>query len=192
MIASKLNNEASATERRQKQFTYLRESKMELESLQDLFVDSLKDLYSAETQITKALPKVIKAASTPELQEALQNHLEETEEQIERLEKIFHRLGEKPTGKKCKAMEGLVAENKEMIEENAEPEVMDAGLIVGCQKIEHYEIAGYGAMITFAKILGDNESAKLLQQTLAEEEKADKKLTEVAQSTINVQAAANG
>jgi ferritin-like metal-binding protein YciE len=163
---------------------------MKLESLQDLFVDSLKDLYSAETQITKALPKVIKTASTPELQEALQNHLEETEGQIDRLEKIFQRLGEKPTGKKCKAMEGLVAENKEMMGEDAEPEVMDAGLIVGCQKIEHYEIAGYGAMITFAKILGDNESAKLLQQTLAEEEKADKKLTEVAENTINVQAVA--
>jgi ferritin-like metal-binding protein YciE len=163
---------------------------MELESLQDLFVDSLKDLYSAETQITKSLPKVIKAASTPELQEALQNHLKETEGQIVRLEKIFNRLGEKPTGKKCKAMEGLVAENKEMMGEDAEPEVMDAGLIVGCQKIEHYEIAGYGSMITFAKILGDHESAKLLQQTLVEEEKADKKLTEVAESTINVQAAA--
>jgi ferritin-like metal-binding protein YciE len=162
---------------------------MELESLQDLFVDSLKDLYSAETQITKALPKVIKAASTPELQEALQNHLKETEGQIGRLEKIFQRLGEKPTGKKCKAMEGLVAENKEMMGEDAEPEVMDAGLIVGCQKIEHYEIAGYGSMITFAKILGDNESAKLLQQTLVEEEKADRKLTEVAENTINVQAA---
>jgi ferritin-like metal-binding protein YciE len=163
---------------------------MELESLQDLFVDSLKDLYSAETQITKALPKVIKTASSPELQEALQNHLKETEGQIKRLESIFERLGEKPTGKKCKAMEGLVAENKEMMGEDAEPEVMDAGLIVGCQKIEHYEIAGYGSMITFAKILGDTQSAKLLQQTLAEEERADKKLTEVAESTINVEAAA--
>jgi ferritin-like metal-binding protein YciE len=162
---------------------------MELETLQDLFVDSLKDLYSAETQITKALPKVIKSASSTELKEALQSHLTETEGQVKRLEKIFERLGEKPTGKKCKAMEGLVAEGKEMMEEDAEPDVMDAGLIVGCQKIEHYEIAGYGSLITFAKILGDHESAKLLQETLAEEVHADKKLTDVAQRTINVHAA---
>jgi len=164
---------------------------MELESLQDLFVDSLKDLYNAETQITKALPKVIKTASSPELQQALESHLKETEGHVQRLEQIFERLGEKPTGKKCKAMEGLIAENKEMMGEDAEPDVMDAGLIVGCQKIEHYEIAGYGSMVTFAKILGDNESAKLLQQTLVEEDKADKKLTEVAESTINLQAASH-
>ena len=162
---------------------------MEMNDLQDLMVENLKDLYSAETQLLKALPKVAKGADNEQLKSALTMHLKETEGHVQRLETIFKQLGEKPTGKKCKGMEGLIEENKEMLEEDAEPEVMDAGLIVGCQKVEHYEIAGYGSAVTFAKLLGNNEAARLLAQTLDEEERADKKLSEIAESSINVEAA---
>ena len=162
---------------------------MEMTDLQDLMVDNLKDLYSAETQLLKALPKVAKGVENSQLRQAIQVHLKETEEHVRRLEQIFSDLGEKPTGKKCKGMEGLIEENKEKLEEDAEPEVMDAGLIVGCQKVEHYEIAGYGSAVTFAKLLGNDEAARLLAQTLDEEERTDKKLTEIAESSINLQAA---
>jgi ferritin-like metal-binding protein YciE len=162
---------------------------MEMETLQDLFIENLKDLYSAETQILKALPKVAKKVESDQLRQALEMHLKETEGQVQRLEKIFQKLGEKPTGKKCHGMEGLLEEAKELMGEDVDAEVLDAGLIVDCQKVEHYEIAGYGSVVTFAKLLGDNESARLLAQTLDEEEKADKKLTRIAESTINVQAA---
>ena len=161
---------------------------MEMQSLQDLMVENLKDLYSAETQILKAGPKMAKAVENEQLRTALEQHLKETEQQVKRLEQIFQDLGEKPTGHKCKGMEGLLTENKEMMEEDADPDVLDAGLIVGQQKVEHYEIAGYGSAVTFAKLLGNNKAAKLLAQTLAEEKKADELLTKLAESTINVEA----
>jgi ferritin-like metal-binding protein YciE len=162
---------------------------MELSNLQDLLVENLKDLYSAETQLLKALPKVAKKVDNEQLREALTMHVKETEGQVKRLEQILGKMGEKPGGKKCHGMEGLIEEAKEMMEEDAEPDVLDAGLIVDCQKVEHYEIAGYGSAVTFAKLLGDDESARLLAQTLDEEERADKKLTEIAESSINIEAA---
>jgi ferritin-like metal-binding protein YciE len=161
---------------------------MEMSNLQDLLVENLKDLYSAETQMLKALPKVAKAVESEELRAAVQQHIKETETHAERLEQVLTKMGEKAKGKKCKGMEGLLEENKEMLEEDAEPDVMDAGLIVGMQKAEHYEIAGYGSAVTFAKILGDEESARLLAQTLDEEEATDKKLTQIAESSINLEA----
>jgi len=162
---------------------------MEMSNLQDLLVENLKDLYSAETQILKALPKVAKKVENEQLRDALTMHVKETEGQVKRLEQILSRMGEKPGGKKCHGMEGLIEEAKEMMEEDADPDVLDAGLIVDCQKVEHYEIAGYGSAVTFAKLLGDNESARLLAMTLDEEERADKKLTAIAESTINIDAA---
>src|SRR3954467_15936241 len=164
-----------------------RRNVMEMESLQDLFIEELKDLYSAENQILKAGPKVAKAVENEELKAALQEHLKITETHVDRLEKIFKKLGAKPTGKKCHGMEGLLEENKELLGEDAEQEVLEAGLIVGQQKVEHYEIAGYGSAATFAKLLGDDESARLLAQTLEEEKQADKMLTQIAEQ-INVQA----
>jgi ferritin-like metal-binding protein YciE len=161
---------------------------MEMQNLQDLMVENLKDLYSAETQLLKSLPKVVKKVEHPELKAALEQHVEETRTQIQRLEQIFEQLGEKPKGKHCKGMEGLLEENKEMMAEDADPDVMDAGLIVGCQKVEHYEIAGYGSAVTFAKLLGNKEAAQLLAQTLDEEERTDKKLTQLAKKAINLQA----
>jgi len=161
---------------------------MALESLHDLYVDELRDLYSAESQLLKALPKMAKAASDEGLRAAFQEHLEVTRGQVERLERIFKRLGERPTGKKCVAMEGLIAEGKEMMGEDAPPSVMDAALISAAQKVEHYEIAGYGCVRTYARLLGDDDAAELLQETLDEEGEADKKLTELAESAINVEA----
>jgi len=161
---------------------------MEMASLQDLFVHDLKDLYNAEIQLTKALPKMAKAASEPALKEAFQTHLKETEVQIERLEKIFEELEENPKGKKCKAMEGLIEEDKELMEEDADPSVMDAGLIGAAQKVEHYEIAGYGTVRTYAQMLGNEEAARLLQQTLDEEGATDKKLNQLAMQCINAEA----
>lgn len=162
---------------------------MKMSNLQDLMVENLKDLYSAETQMLKALPKVAKKVENEQLREALTMHVKETEQQAKRLEQILGKMGEKPGGKKCHGMEGLLEENKEMMEEDAEPDVMDAGLIVGCQKAEHYEIAGYGSAVTFAKLLGDEESARLLAQSLDEEERTDKKLSQIAESSINIEAA---
>ena len=162
---------------------------MELNDLQDLLVENLKDLYSAEKQILKALPRVAKSAENDQLRKALTDHIKETEGQVLRLERVLGKMGESTRGKKCKGMEGLLEENKEMMEEDGAPDVIDAGLIVGCQKVEHYEIAGYGSAVTFAKLLGDDESADLLAQSLDEEEKADKRLSEIAESSINIQAA---
>jgi ferritin-like metal-binding protein YciE len=162
---------------------------MQLEELQDLFVDQLRDLYSAENQLVKALPKMAKAASNEELSQSFLDHLDETKGHVERLAQIFENLGKKPTGKTCKAMQGLIEEGKETMEEDAEPEVMDAGLIAAAQRVEHYEMAGYGTVRSFAKLLGDTEAAKLLQQTLEEEGACDKRLTKLAESTINIDAA---
>jgi ferritin-like metal-binding protein YciE len=160
---------------------------MELESLKDLYIHELKDLYSAENQLIKALPKMAKAATHPKLADGFTTHLAETKEQSARLEKILKSHDETTRGPKCKGMEGLIKEGAEMIEEDADDDVRDAGLISAAQRVEHYEMAGYGTARTYAELLGDNESAKLLQKTLDEEGATDKKLTELAQS-INVAA----
>jgi len=160
---------------------------MEMESLRDLMIDELKDLYSAENQILKALPKMIKKATSPELKQGFEKHLKETEGHVERLDKIFQELDESPRGKKCKGMEGVIADGKELMEEDAEPDVMDAGLIGAAQHVEHYEIAGYGCVRTYAELLGLNNISKLLQKTLDEEKATDEKLTELARN-INVEA----
>ena len=163
---------------------------MELDSLQKLYVEELKDLYSAEKQIIQALPKMVKKASHPDLKAAFQEHLEVTRVQLERLDQIFEGLGKSPRGKKCKGMEGLLEEGKEMMQEDMEDDVMDAALIAAAQRVEHYEMAGYGTVRTYAQLLGDKNAAKLLQQTLDEEGDADKKLTQLAESSINVEAMA--
>jgi len=160
---------------------------MQLSSLEDLFVDELKDLYSAETQLTKALPKMAKAASSKELKAGFEKHLKQTEGHVERLEQICEELEVSPKGKKCKAMEGLIEEGSEVIEEDAEPEVKDAALIAAAQRVEHYEIAGYGCVRTYAKLLGHSSAMKLLQQTLDEEGDTDKALSKLAEA-INVEA----
>jgi ferritin-like metal-binding protein YciE len=160
---------------------------MEMESLRELFVEELKDLYSAENQIIKALPKMVKSATSKELKKGFEQHLAQTRGQVERLEKIFKELDESPKGKKCKGMEGLLEEGNELMEEDAEPEVLDAGLIAAAQHVEHYEIAGYGCVRTYADLLGFNNAAKLLQQTLDEEKQTDEKLTDLAKS-INIKA----
>jgi ferritin-like metal-binding protein YciE len=149
----------------------------------------MRDIYSAENQLTKALPKMAKKASNPQLKKAFETHLKETEGQIQRLQKIFDKLGKKPTGKKCAAMEGLIEEGKEMMAEDMDEETMDAALIAVAQKVEHYEIASYGTVRTWAQHIGDEQMAKLLQQTLDEEGKTDKLLTEMAENSINVEAA---
>ncbi len=161
---------------------------MPLDSLHDLYVEELKDLYNAENQLLKALPRMAKAASAPELKEAFTNHLEETRGQVQRLETIFAELGVSPKGKKCKAMEGLVEEGKEVMGEDGEPAVIDAALIAAAQRVEHYEMAGYGCARTFATLLGYTDAAELLQETLDEEGNADKLLTGLAETVINVEA----
>ena len=162
---------------------------MEIDSLRKLYVDELKDLYSAEKQILQALPKMIKKAQNEQLKKAFEDHRAVTEMQVERLDRIFEMLGKAARGKKCKAMEGLIEEGKEMMQEDMDPEVMDAALIGAAQRIEHYEMAGYGTVRTWAQLLGEKEQAKILQQTLDEEGDADKLLTQLAVSTINVAAA---
>lgn len=156
-------------------------------TLRDVYIEQLKDLYSAENQLIKALPKMAKAATAPDLAQGFEEHLEQTKEHAARLEEIFRGLDEKPTGKTCKAMKGLVEEGSEAIKENASPAAKDAMLIAAAQRVEHYEIAGYGTVKTHAHLLGEEEAAKLLEQTLQEEVETDEKLTEAAQS-INVQA----
>jgi ferritin-like metal-binding protein YciE len=163
---------------------------MELETLKDLYIHELKDLYSAENQIIKALPKMAKAATNEDLKAGFQEHLEQTEKHAERLEQILESHGETTRGPKCKGMEGVIAEGDEMIKEDAEDDVKDAGLIAAAQRVEHYEMAGYGCARTYAELLGDTKGAKLLQQTLEEEKATDEKLTELAKSTINVEAMA--
>ncbi|MDB5357893.1 MAG: hypothetical protein JWN24_4346 [Phycisphaerales bacterium] len=162
---------------------------MQLHELKDLYVDQLRDLFSAENQIIKALPKMAKAASNEQLAQSFQEHLEQTRGHVDRLKQVFDQLGKKPTGKVCKAMQGLIEEAKETMDEAADPEVMDAGLIASAQRVEHYEIAGYGTVRSFAKLLGDDAAARLLQQTLNEEGETDKKLSRLAETTINVEAA---
>ena len=161
---------------------------MEMESLKELYVEELKDLYSAEKQLVKALPKMAKNATNAELQQAFTKHLEETEGHVERLEQIFEMLGERAGGKKCKGMEGLIEEAKELLEEDAAEEVLDAGLISKAQHVEHYEMAGYGTVRTYAQQLGLDDQAELLQQTLDEESNANELLTQIAESSVNLEA----
>ena len=159
-------------------------------SPRDLLVEELKDLYSAEVQLVKALPKMAKAATSEELAQAFQTHLQQTEEHVQRLEKIGKQLGESMKGKKCKAMEGLVEEGKEVMEEDAEPALLDLALIGAAQKVEHYEIAGYGTARTLAEISGEEQVARILQETLDEEGETDKLLTEIAME-LNLEAVAS-
>jgi ferritin-like metal-binding protein YciE len=161
---------------------------MAMDSLKDLYVEELKDLYNAENQLLKALPRMAKKATSPDLRAAFEAHLEETEGQVNRLERIFKGLGEKPTGKTCKAMKGLVEEGKEIIEEDGDESVLDAALIGAAQKVEHYEIAGYGTARTFASLLGEEDAVEMLQETLDEEAATDKKLTALAESLVNPEA----
>ncbi|MCG9792187.1 YciE/YciF ferroxidase family protein [Flavobacterium algicola] len=157
--------------------------------LNDLFEDSLKDIYWAEKALTKAIPKMVKNATSEELIDSLNSHLTETEEQVKRLEKVFEIIGKKATAKKCDAMAGLIEEGKSIMEETELGVVRDAGIIAASQKIEHYEIATYGTLRQFAETLGFAEAATLLEQTLDEEKGADLKLTEVAVSAVNIEAA---
>ena len=160
---------------------------MEMETLRELYIEQLQDLYSAENQIVKALPKMIEAASAPNLKAGFEEHLAQTKQQVERLEKIFEGLEQGPEGKDCKGMEGLLEEGEDLMDEDADPEVLDAGLIAAAQHVEHYEIAGYGCVRTYAELLGEREAVDLLQQTLDEEKETDVKLTALAKS-INVKA----
>jgi ferritin-like metal-binding protein YciE len=168
---------------------FQRSNTMQMENLQDLLKEDLKDVLNAENQIIKALPKMIKSASNPELQDALENHLEETKGHVDRLEQVMELLGMPAKGKACKAMKGIIEEGKEVMEEDAEDEVMDAALIGAAQKVEHYEIATYGTLCTYAELLGLAKAKELLGQNLEEERRADQKLTELAESLINVEAA---
>ena len=161
---------------------------MELETLKDLYLHELKDLFSAEQQLVKALPKMAKAASNKELAGGFQTHLEQTKEHAQRLQQILTSHKATTRGPKCKGMEGIVAEGAEMIEEEADDEVKDAGLISAAQRVEHYEMAGYGTARAYAELLGDQEGARLLQTTLEEERQTDQKLSKLAKSAINVAA----
>jgi ferritin-like metal-binding protein YciE len=161
---------------------------MKLNTLKQLYIEELRDLYSAENQLLKALPKMAKGASSEELTLAFENHLDQTKVHVERLEEIFERLDENPKGKTCQAMKGLVEEGSEILEEDGEESVLDAGIIAAAQKVEHYEIASYGTVRTFAQLLGEDEAAELLQETLDEEGEADKLLTQLAQDMVNPEA----
>ncbi|HYY12993.1 MAG TPA: ferritin-like domain-containing protein [Chthoniobacterales bacterium] len=161
---------------------------MKLDSLQKLFVDQLRDIYNAENQLLKALPKMTKHASSDELRQAFEDHLEQTKEHVERLEQIFRDLDEKPKGKTCQGMKGLVEEGSEILDEDGEESVLDAGIIAAAQKIEHYEIATYGTLRTWADLLGQDDAAELLQQTLDDEGDTDKRLSELAEEIVNPEA----
>jgi ferritin-like metal-binding protein YciE len=163
---------------------------MKESALKKLYIDELRDLYNAENQLTKALPKMANAAKSAELRSGFEKHLEQTKGHVDRLEQIFEELDEKPTGKKCKAMEGLVEEGKEIIDEQ-EGDVLDAGLISAAQRVEHYEIAAYGCVRTYANLLGEDQAKKLLEETLKEEKETDQKLTKLAEK-INVEAEQEG
>ena len=161
--------------------------KIKASNLKKLYVAELKDLYSAENQLVKALPKMAEAATSDDLRLGFQAHLKQTQEHVSRLERIFKEMGESSKGKKCKGMDGLIEEGKEMIEEGLEPEELNAGLISAAQRVEHYEIAGYGCARTYAKLLGQTSAVALLEKTLTEEKETDVKLTQLAEQ-INVEA----
>jgi ferritin-like metal-binding protein YciE len=161
---------------------------MKVDTLQKLFVEELRDLYNAETQLLKALPKMAKGASSQELKDAFEKHLEQTKTHVERLEEVFEQLGEKPRGKTCRAMKGLIEEGSEILEKDGDESVLDAGIIVAAQKVEHYEIAGYGSVRTFAHLLGQNDAAELLQTTLDEESETNEILNKLAETMVNPEA----
>lgn len=159
--------------------------------LKELYIDELKDLYSAETQLVKALPKMAKSAASDELRQGFEEHLEQTKGHVQRLEQIFEALGESPKGKKCQGMEGLIAEGSEVAEEDYEGNILDAALIGAAQRVEHYEIAGYGTVRAMAEVLGEDEHVSLLTETLDEEKETDEKLTELAQE-VNTSGTSEG
>jgi ferritin-like metal-binding protein YciE len=161
---------------------------MAIKTAQDLFLDELRDIYHAEKQLVRALPKMARAASSQQLKQAFEKHLEQTKGQVERLEQVFEQLDTRTRGKRCEAMEGLIEEAKEMMEEIESPEVLDAALITAAQKVEHYEIAAYGSVRAFAEAMGQGEVAKLLEQTLAEEKQTDEDLNKLAISDVNKKA----
>ena len=165
---------------------------MKIDTLQKLYIEELRDLYSAENQLLKALPKMAKGASSEELADAFKKHLEQTETHVERLEEIFEELDESPKGKTCKAMKGLVEEGSEILEEDGEDSVLDAGIIAAAQKVEHYEIASYGTVRTFAKLLGEKKQEELLQTTLDEESEANELLNGLAEEIVNPEALTEG
>ncbi|MFL5577858.1 MAG: ferritin-like domain-containing protein [Gemmatimonadaceae bacterium] len=162
---------------------------MALDSLKDLYVEQLRDLYSAENQILKALPKMAEQARHPELQEGFRLHVRQTEEHVRRLEQIFQSLGERPGGVTCEGMKGLVKEGEKTLKERADSDVLDAAMIADAQRVEHYEIAGYGCVRTYANMLGRQDDAALLQRTLDEEGQTDQKLTQLAERVVNLDAA---
>lgn len=161
---------------------------MPVKTVQDLFVEELRDIYHAEKQILKALPKMAKAASNPELRQAFELHLEQTKGQIERLEQVFEELDVAKRGKRCEAMEGLIEEARSTMEEIEDKSVLDVGMIINAQKVEHYEIAGYGSLVALARQLGQNKVVSLLEETLNEEKETDRKLNELALSVANPEA----
>jgi ferritin-like metal-binding protein YciE len=161
---------------------------MKLESLKDLYLEQLKDLYSAETQLVDALPKMAERATSPDLKKGFQDHLRQTQEHVSRLEQIFRDLGDSPKGHTCEGMKGLIKEGEQMIKMKGEDSVIDAGLIAAAQRVEHYEIAGYGTVRTYAEMLGHAQHVTLLERTLKEEEMADEKLSKLAESHINQEA----
>ena len=160
-----------------------------MEALKKLLQDEIEDIYDAEHQLIKALPKMIERSSSPELQQALKQHVTVTQNQIKRLEQVFETLGEKAKRKPCKGMAGIVSEGSEMLEEDLEESTKDAAIISAAQKVEHYEIASYGTVRTLAQTLGNNEVAELLEETLDEEKEADERLTQIAESSVNSEAA---
>jgi ferritin-like metal-binding protein YciE len=162
--------------------------RMKLDTLKTLYIDELRDLYNAENQLLKALPKMAKGASSEDLKDAFEKHLEQTKSHVERLEEVFEELGEKPTGKTCRAMKGLIEEGSEILKEDGEESVIDAGIIVAAQKVEHYEIASYGSVRTFAQLLGKERAAELLQTTLDEESEANELLNKLAEDIVNPEA----
>lgn len=161
---------------------------MSLDTLEQLYISELRDLYSAENQLLKALPKMAKGASSPELKDAFEKHLEQTKGHVERLEELFGQRDESPKGKTCHAMKGLIEEGSEILQEDGEDSVLDAGLIVAAQKVEHYEIASYGSVRTFANLLGKDEEEKLLQATLDEEAETNEVLNQLAETVVNPEA----
>jgi ferritin-like metal-binding protein YciE len=157
-------------------------------SLRELMIDELRDLYNAEKQLTKALPKLAKGATSPQLKKLLETHLDETEQQVQRLEEVFEMLDEKPKSKKCDGMEGIIEEGSNLLDEDFDGAILDAGIIAGAQRAEHYEIAAYGSVMAWAKVLGLRDVASLLDQTLEEEKAADEKLSALAERSVNRQA----
>ena len=158
---------------------------MAVKSVKDLLLEELRDIYHAEKQLVRALPKMAKKAKSDELRQAFERHLEETKGQVERLDQVFQQLDSRSSGKRCEAMEGLIEEAKEMMEEISTPEVLDAAMIAAAQKVEHYEIASYGSVCALAEALGQKEAAKLLEETLKEEKATDQRLNQIALSSVN-------